>query len=107
MIGPLVAAAGTVVVTVVAFTTVKVDWSVPLKLTLVVPVRLVPVMVTAPPIGPAVGVKPVTVGTGSVTEKPVPLVAVPPGVTTAMGPLVAAAGTVVVIVVAFTTVKAG
>ena len=106
-IGPLVAAAGTVVVIVVALTTVNVGCDVPLNVTLVAPVRLVPVMVTAPPTGPLVGVKLVTVGTGSVTVKFVALVAVPPGVTTAIGPLVAAAGTDAVIVVAFTTVKLG
>ena len=42
---------------------------------------------------------------GSITVKAVALVAVPPGVVTAIGPVVARAGTVAVILVSETTVK--
>jgi hypothetical protein len=104
--GPLVAPLGTVVVMVVSFTTVKVGWLVPLKRTALAPVKPLPVSVTAVPTGPLVGAKEARVGAAT-TVKLVPLVAVPPGVTTWIGPLVAPAGTVVVIVVSVTTVKVG
>jgi hypothetical protein len=76
--------------------TVKVVALVPLNSTEVAPVRLVPVMVTLVPTGPLVGEKLVMVGE-PITVKLLALVAVPPGVVTAMGPVVAAAGTIVVI----------
>ena len=56
------------------------------------------------PTAPALGVKPVSVGLGAVTVKLAALVAVPPGVVTAIGPDVAPAGTVAVICVPLTTV---
>jgi hypothetical protein len=105
-IDPLVAPAGTVVVIVVSFTTVNAGWLVPLKRTTLAPVKPAPVMLTAVPTGPLVGAKEARVG-AAITVKLVPLVAVPPGVTTSIGPLAAPAGTVVVIVVSFTTVNAG
>jgi hypothetical protein len=59
--GPVVAPAGTVVAIVVGLVTVK-PAAVPLKVTLVAPVRLVPVRVTGIPTGPEVGEKSVRVG---------------------------------------------
>ena len=67
---------------------------VPLNVAAVVPVKLVPVMVTLAPTGPFVGVKLVIVG-GLTTVNVPALVAVPPDVVTLSGPLVAPPGTVV------------
>ena len=64
----------------------------PLKVTAVAPVKFVPLIVTLVPTGPLVGVTLVIRGA---TVKLVPLVAVPPGVVTLSGPVVAPAGTVV------------
>ena len=64
-----------------------------LNVTTVAPVRFVPLMVTLVPMGPLAGVKLVIVGV--ITVKLPALVAVPPGVVTPMGPVVALAGTVV------------
>ena len=57
------------------------------------PVKFVPLMVTLVPTGPLVGEKLVMVG-GLVTVKLLLLVAVPSGVVTLTGPVVAPAGTV-------------
>ena len=65
---------------------------VPLNRTAVTPVKFVPVIVTAAPTRPLVGVKLVIVG-GTSTVKLLALVAVPPAVVTLSGPFVAAAGT--------------
>ena len=65
---------------VVAFT--------PLNATAVAPVKFVPVIVTLVPTGPLVGAKLVIVGAGT-TVKLLALVAVPPGVVTLTGPVVA------------------
>ena len=65
----------------------------PLNLTAVAPVKVVPLIVTVAPTAPLVGVKPVIVGAG-MTVKLVALVAVPPGVMTLTGPVVAPVGTV-------------
>jgi hypothetical protein len=73
--------------------TVK-DVAVPLNATTVAPVKFVPVIVTLVPVGPLVGVKLVIVGALALTVKLVALVAVPPGVVTLSGPVVAPAGTV-------------
>ena len=67
---------------------------VPLKVTAVAPVKFVPLIVTLVPTAPLVGVKLVIVGALAVTLNTLALVAVPPGVVTAIGPLVAPAGTV-------------
>ena len=67
---------------------------VPLNVTAVAPVKLLPVIVTLVPTGPLAGVKLVIVGALAVTVNAVALVAVPPGVVTRMSPLVAPAGTV-------------
>ena len=72
----------------------KVVALVPLKATAVAPVKLVPVMVTALPTGPLVGLKLVIVGPLAVTVKALALVAVPFGVVTLSVPVVAPAGTV-------------
>ena len=56
------------------------------------PRKWVPVKVTRVPAGPVAGVKPVRVG-GGTTVKGSALTAMPPGVTTLIGPLVAPGGT--------------
>ena len=56
--------------------------------------KFVPVIVTLVPAGPLVGVKLVIVGALALTVKLVALVAVPAGVVTLSGPVVAPAGTV-------------
>ncbi len=66
------------------------------KATLVVPVNPDPVTVTVVPTGPLVGEKEVITGCVR-TTKLVLLVAVPEGVVTEIGPVVAPAGTVAVI----------
>src|SRR5947208_1252001 len=103
LIGPLETPAGTVAVIAVAEPTVKLAL-VPLNSTAEAPVKLVPLMVTLVPTGPLPGVKLVIVG-GLITVKLAALLAVPPGVVTLIGPLVAPAGTVAVIAVAEPTVK--
>jgi len=103
-IGPVVAPEGTVAVIWVEESTVKLA-AVPLKVTDVAPVRFVPPITTVVPTGPLVGKKLVTVGAATVTEKLVAVVAVPPGVVTEIGPVVAPEGTVAVICVDESTVK--
>ena len=80
---------------------------VPLNRTSEAPVKLVPPIVTLLPTGPLVGVKLVIVGglNALVTVNALKLVAVPPGVVTLRGPLVAPLGTVAAIEVAEFTVK--
>src|SRR5437667_3516634 len=78
---------------------------VPLTRTAVAPVKAVPVIVTLVPTGPLAGVKLVIVGALAVTVKLLLLVAVPPGVVTLSGPLVAPLGTVAAIEVEEFTVK--
>jgi hypothetical protein len=65
----------------------------PLNVTAVAPVKLVPLIVTPIPTRPLVGVKLVMVG-GGITMKLFVLIAVPPGVATPSGPVVVPAGTV-------------
>jgi hypothetical protein len=76
---------------------------VPLKLTLLVALRFVPVIVTVVPAGPLVGLKPLIVG-GLMTVKPPALVALPSAVVTVTEPLVAPVGTVALIWVSLVTV---
>jgi hypothetical protein len=64
-----------------------------LNVTAVAPVKFVPLIVTLLPTAPLVGLKLVIVG-GLVTVNEELLAAVPAGVVTLSGPLVAAAGTV-------------
>jgi hypothetical protein len=103
MMGPLVAPAGTVVVTVPELLTVNVA-ALPPNETAVAPVKVVPVIVTPVPTGPVAGAKEVMAG---VTVKRVVVTKGPLlGVVTVMGPVVAPAGTVVVSVPAGPSVKA-
>src|SRR5439155_12941122 len=83
---------------------VKLTALVPLNVTAVAPVKAVPWIVTLAPTEPLVGLKFVIVGAG-ITVKALALVAVPPGVVTLMGPVVAPAGTVAAIEVGEVTVK--
>jgi hypothetical protein len=101
LIGPVVAPAGTVAWIAVAELTTKLALT-PLKATAVAPVKFVPLIATLVPTGPLVGVKLVIVGGlgGVDTVKLLALVAVPPGVVTLIGPVVAPAGTVAWIAVA-------
>src|SRR5213594_2245823 len=100
---PVVDLVGTVAWIVVAEVTVKLALT-PLNVTVVAPVKFVPLIVTLVATGPLVGVKLVIVGAG-ITVKLFVLVAVPPGVVTRSGPVVAPVGTVAWIVVAEVTVK--
>src|SRR5207245_1511781 len=70
----------------------------------VAPLKFVPLIVTLVPTGPLVGVKLAIVG-GLTTVNELALVAVPPGVVTLSGPVVAPAGTVARIAVSEVTVK--
>jgi hypothetical protein len=101
-ISPVVAPLGTVAVTCVAELTVNVVALVPLNVTAVAPVKFVPVITTEMPTEPLVGAKLVIVGDPT-TVKLLALVAVPPGVVTAIDPVVAPVGTVAVIWVAEST----
>ena len=76
-----------------------------MNFTLVAPLKFEPVTVTALPTGPLVGAKLVTAGAGGRTVNDDALVATPPGVVTVSAPVVALAGTNVVICVAELTVK--
>src|SRR5438876_917467 len=104
LIGPVVAPLGTVAEIEVAEVTEKLTALVPLKVTAVAPVKAVPLSVTLLPTGPLVGVKLVIVGAG-ITVKLLVLVAVPPGVVTLTGPVVAPLGTVAAIEVDEVTEK--
>lgn len=100
---PVVALAGTVAVILMSELKVKAA-EVPLSLTDVVPVKWVPLIVTLIPTAPFRGEKLVIVGP-RYTVKLVALVAVPADVVTTIGPVVASAGTVAVILMAELTVK--
>ena len=99
---PDVAPAGTVAVILMAEFTVNTA-DVPLKVTAVAPVKFAPLTTTLAPTLPLAGVNPVIRGA---TVKVAALVAVPPGVVTLIGPVVAVAGTVAVICVLLLTVNA-
>lgn len=94
MMEPVAAPKGTVVVTVPELFTVNIA-DLPPNETAETPVKFVPVIVTPVPTGPLAGAKEVRAG---VTVKRVVVTKGPPGVVTVMGPVVAPAGTVVVIV---------
>ena len=100
-IGPVFAPFGAVAVSAVDEMIVNAAFE-PSNVPAVAPVKLVPVMVTDDPALPLVGEKPVIVG-GGTTVKFVLLVAVPPGVVTVIGPVVAPGGTVAVICDRFLT----
>jgi hypothetical protein len=107
VIGPVVAAVGTVAVRVWGDVTVAVVVC-PLNLTVVLDVKCVPLIVTTVPVVPAVGVNEVIVGATLVTVKFVPLVTEPPDAVTLIGPVVAAVGTIAVSdVVEFTVTVVG
>jgi hypothetical protein len=98
---PVVAPAGTAVVILVALHVVAVA-ATPLNATVFVPCvapKFAPLIVTDVPTNPDAGFKLVMLGAGTVTVKLTPLLAAPPTVTTTF-PVVAPAGTAVVILVA-------
>ncbi len=95
VMGPVVAPVGTVVVIVPEELTVKVA-ATPLNETAVAPVKVVPVIVTPVPTGLLAGAKEVM--TGVTVKRVVVVKGSLPSVVTVMGPVVAPAGTVVVIV---------
>ena len=101
---PVVAPDGTPAVIFVPLFTVNVA-DVPLNFTELAPVKFVPVIATLVPVVPVVGVKLVIVGAVGVTVKALGEAALPPGVVTRIEPVVAPAGTLVVIWVALFTVK--
>src|SRR5437667_423289 len=88
---PVVAPPGTDATMLVALQLVVVA-VVPLKVTVPVVPKVVPVMVTAVPTGPVVGFRLVMAGADEVTVKLTPLLAIPPTVTTTF-PVVAPLGT--------------
>jgi hypothetical protein len=106
VIFPVVAPKGTVAVIWVELFSVNVA-AVPLKATAEAPSNFVPVIETDLPTAPVTGDNPVivTVPPGGETVKFVALVAVPPRVVTVILPVVAAAGTVAVILVGELRVK--
>lgn len=98
---PVDAAAGTNTTMLVALQLVG-TLTVPLNVTVLVPgvaPKFVPVIVTAPPTGPEVGLSVVILGAGRGTVKFMPLLATPPTVTTTF-PVVAPVGTGTTMVVA-------
>jgi len=88
--GPIVAPVGTVAWIAVSEITVKLA-ALPLNVTAVAPAKFAPLIITLAPTRPYVGVKLVIVGAAM---KLAELAAVPPGVVTLSGPVVAPAGTV-------------
>src|SRR5438128_4957094 len=101
LIGPVVAPLGTVAVICVSEFTAK-EAAAPLNATAVAPVKCEPLIVTPAPTGPLAGLNELIVGAegATVTVKLVALVAVPPGVVTLIGPVVAPLGTAAAICVA-------
>ena len=98
---PVVAPVGTGAMMLVALQFVGVA-VVPLNLTVLVPCvapKFAPVIVTLEPTNPEVGFRPVILGPGELTVKLIPLLAIPPTVTTTF-PVVAPAGTGTTILVA-------
>src|SRR5579862_2512463 len=93
VIFPVCAPVGTVAVICESELTVKLVACTPPNDTLVAPVKLMPVITTAAPTGPLVGLKLSTLGT---TRNFVWLLSVPIGVVTVREPLVAPQGTTAV-----------
>ena len=102
--GPVRAPTGTVVSIWVSLTRLKDAPAAPVKSTALVPVKPVPVIVTAAPTMPLAGARPVTEGTTSITKAL--LLPVPALLVTETGPVRAPAGTVVSIWVSLTRLKA-
>jgi len=96
------AVGGTIAMICVAVSLVMLVAAMPPKVTLVAFARAVPVIVTLVPIGPVTGAIVEIVGDG-ITVKDDELVAVPPGVVIAMGPVPAPLGIVICICVALVT----
>jgi len=94
LIFPVVAPAGTVALrNVGASTWIDVD-DIPLNLTDVAPVKFAPAIRILVPMRPVAGENALIVGTGIVTVNAVALVALPPGVTILIFPVVAPGGTI-------------
>ena len=93
---PVLAPAGTVAVILTAELTIWLAAAVPWNVTAVAPVEFAPWMATLAPAPPCAGVKLVIRGA---TVKLAALVAVPAGVVTAIGPVVALPGTVIMVCV--------
>ena len=102
--GPVEAPAGTVVWIDADEMTEKVALN-QLKATVLTSLKSEPLIVTLVPTGPLVGAKLAMVGGGGTTVNALPLVAVPAGVVTLSGPLVAPPGTVAWIAVSDVTAK--
>ena len=94
LILPVFAPNGTVAVIRVYESTLKLVALTPPKVTVVAPVKLSPLMMTLVSTGPLVGEKLAIVG---ITRKGTSLKSIPPGVVTLTLPVVAPAGTIVVI----------
>jgi hypothetical protein len=108
VIGPLVAPVGTLALNCVPETPHIIVAGVPLKLTLVVPVKFVPLSVTVQPTDPLAGEYEVIVGAPvecTVNGVPLKLQPVPEGVVTLICPVVAPSGTVAAICVSEFTLK--
>ena len=101
---PVTALTGTVAVIWVLEFTVKTTAATPPKVTDVTPLKEDPQIVTRVPTGPEMGLNEV-IRSGTVTVKLDAEVAVPEGVVTLMGPVVAGEGTVAEIQVLLFTVK--
>ena len=104
--GPVLAPLGTVALINVSEATENVGAVTPLNVTLLAPVKCVPVIDTLVPTGPLVGANDEIVGAAGgavVTVKAIVLVPVPPLVVTAIGPVVAPLGTVALIAVSEAT----
>ena len=104
VIGPVVAAEGTVAFSWVAEIWTTVDATVPLNFTVELLLKPTPFIVTTVPVGPLAGPKPVI---DSVTVKFVGLVPVPAGVVTEILPVTAPFGTTALIWVPDTNVTVG
>jgi len=106
--GPVLAPTGTVAVIEVGELTVNTVAAVVLNMTPVVPQKFVPVMFTVEPTGPVAGENDVIVAAAAEATTKLPaLTVLPDGASTAMVPVDAPAGTVVVIEVSEATVNAG
>jgi hypothetical protein len=108
--GPVPAPLGTVARIDVSEATENVSAVTPLNVTLLAPVKCVPVIDTLVPTGPLVGENDEIVGAAGgvvVTVKAIALVPVPPLVVTAIGPVVAPLGTVALIAVSEATENVG
>src|SRR5215472_14195871 len=87
--------------------TTKLGSAVPLNVTEVAPVKFAPWMSTLVPTGPLGGVKELIAGGDGVTVNGPPVVSVPPGVVTEIGPVVAPTGTCAVMSFSELTTKLG